>query len=338
MNATVPPDQEILLRVNDLSTYFTKDDKVVKAVDRVSFTIKKGEIVGLVGESGSGKSATARSIGRLISPPGRIMGGEIFLGDTNLLELSEEEMNHVRGDRIGMLFQEPRVMLDPTSRIGSQVGEPLRIHRPITRDDAWSAAVGLLKDVEIPDPESRARSYAVDISGGMAQRVMIATAIAAEPELLIADEPTTALDVTVQAQILELLRKQCRERGMAMLLITHDLGVVAAVADRVLVMYAGQIFAEGTTEGVLRHPMHPYACALVACSMMSTESGKLVTIRQSDRAIGAGCRFYDRCDVHEAVGISDQCLHEMPRMVQNGPDRRTRCHAIEQGLFEGTFV
>ena len=224
MSQLSPTDSDVLLRINELSTYFAKDDRVVKAVDKVSFSIRKGEIVGLVGESGSGKSATAHSIARLIKPPGKIMGGEVFLGDTNLLELDEDEMNHVRGDRIGMLFQEPRVMLDPTSRIGHQVGEPLRIHRAASKDDAWDSAVGLIRDVEIPDPEQRARSYAVDISGGMAQRVMIATALSAEPELLIADEPTTALDVTVQAQILQLLVKQCRERGMALLLIWTTTG------------------------------------------------------------------------------------------------------------------
>lgn len=338
MSQITPPDNDVLLRVEELSTYFAKDDQVVKAVDKVSFSIRKGEIVGLVGESGSGKSVTARSIARLITPPGKIVGGQVFLGERNLLDLDEHKMNAVRGDRIGMLFQEPRVMLDPTSRVGNQVGEPLRIHRAISKKDAWSAAVGLLRDVEIPDPEQRARSYAIDISGGMAQRVMIATALAAEPELLIADEPTTALDVTVQAQILQLLQQQCRERGMAMLLITHDLGVVAAIADRVLVMYAGQLVAEGTTEGILRGPLHPYTCALVACASMATADGELVTIRPSSEGLGEGCRFYDRCDVHGRVGISDRCREEMPSLVESQLGRRTRCHAIELGLEEAVGV
>ena len=338
MSQITPPDNDVLLRVEELSTYFAKDDQVIKAVDKVSFSIRKGEIVGLVGESGSGKSATARSIARLIEPPGKIMGGEVFLRDTNLLELDEDEMNAVRGDRIGMLFQEPRVMLDPTSRIGNQVGEPLRIHRATKHEDAWSSAVGLLRDVEIPDPEQRARSYAIDISGGMAQRVMIATALAAEPELLVADEPTTALDVTVQAQILQLLQQQCRERGMAMLLITHDLGVVATIADRVLVMYSGQLVAEGTTEEILREPLHPYTRALVACASMATADGKLVTIRPSSDDLGEGCRFYDRCDVHGQMGIGDQCRDEMPLLVESRMGRRTRCHAIEQGLVESVGV
>ena len=338
MSRTSPADQDVLLRVDELSTWFAKDDQVIKAADKVSFSIKKGEIVGLVGESGSGKTVTARSIARLISPPGKIVGGQVFLGETSLLDLDEDEMNAVRGDQIGMLFQEPRVMLDPTCRVGNQVGEPLRIHRSTSKRDAWSTAVGLLRDVEIPDPEERARSYAIDISGGMAQRVMIATALAAEPDLLIADEPTTALDVTVQAQILQLLQQECRERGMAMLLITHDLGVVAAIADRVLVMYSGQLVAEGTTEEILRGPLHPYTCALVACASLATADGELVTIRPSSEDLGEGCRFFDRCDVHDRVGISDRCRDEMPSLVESQAGRRTRCHAIELGHGEAAGV
>jgi len=230
-----------LLEVKGLKTYFYTEDGVVRAVDGVSFEVYPGEVLGLVGESGCGKSVTSLSIMRLISKPGRIDEGQILLDGDNLLELPEDEMIKVRGNRISMIFQQPQTALNPVFKVGDQLAEVLDVHQDLGKDAGWKRAVALLKMVGVPDPERRAEAYPHELSGGMAQRVMIAMALACVPELLIADEPTTALDVTIQAQILDLMRDLRREMGTSVILITHDLGVVAEMAERVAVMYAGEI-------------------------------------------------------------------------------------------------
>ncbi|HEY9528770.1 MAG TPA: ABC transporter ATP-binding protein, partial [Anaerolineales bacterium] len=230
-----------LLEVKGLKTYFYTEDGVVRAVDGVSFEVYPGEVLGLVGESGCGKSVTSLSIMRLISKPGRIDEGEILLDGENLLKLPENEMIKVRGNRISMIFQQPQTALNPVFKVGDQLAEVLDVHQDLGKEAGWKRAIALLKMVGVPDPERRAEAYPHELSGGMAQRVMIAMALACVPELLIADEPTTALDVTIQAQILDLMRDLRREMGTSVILITHDLGVVAEMAERVAVMYAGEI-------------------------------------------------------------------------------------------------
>ncbi len=230
-----------LLEVKGLKTYFYTEDGVVRAVDGVNFEVYPGEVLGIVGESGCGKSVTALSIMRLISKPGRVDEGEILLDSENLLDLPEEEMIKVRGNRISMIFQQPQTALNPVFKVGDQLAEVLNVHQDLGKDAGWKRAVALLKMVGVPDPERRAEAYPHELSGGMAQRVMIAMALACVPELLIADEPTTALDVTIQAQILDLMRDMRKEMGTSVILITHDLGVVAEMAERVAVMYAGEI-------------------------------------------------------------------------------------------------
>jgi len=320
-----------LLDVRGLMTYFRTDAGVVKAVDGVDLSIRRGEVVSIVGESGSGKSATALSLVRLIRPPGEIVAGEINLDGEDLLRLSEKEMAHIRGNRIAMLFQAPESMLDPTSRIGAHIVEPLRLFTGLSKAAAWDRAVELLAAVEIPDPERRAHSYVGEMSGGMAQRVMIATALAGEPELLIADEPTTALDVTVQAQILQLMKKLCDENDMALLLISHDLGVVAAISDRVAVMYAGQIVEEATAVAVYGDAQHPYTRSLMrASSLAEQEDGRLFTIPRAK--LGAqlvGCRFQDRCQEHARLDITDTCSSVPPSLVTSGDGHKSRCWALD---------
>ena len=235
------PSSQPLLAVKDLKTYFYTEDGVVRAVDGVNFEVFPGEVLGLVGESGCGKSVTSLSIMGLVSKPGRVDGGEILLDGNNLLKLPEDEMVKIRGNRVSMIFQQPQSALNPVFKVGDQLSEVLNVHQDMGKEAGWNRAVALLKMVGVPDPERRAHAYPHELSGGMAQRVMIAMALACVPELLIADEPTTALDVTIQAQILDLMRDLRREMGTAVILITHDLGVVAEMADRVAVMYAGEI-------------------------------------------------------------------------------------------------
>jgi peptide/nickel transport system ATP-binding protein len=253
-----------LLRVDNLRTVFDARPSPVVAVDDVSFEIRKGETLGLVGESGSGKSVTAFSIIRLVQEPGRVTGGRILFQGKNLLTLSEEEMRQVRGAGIGFVFQEPMAALNPVMRIGAHIGEALMVHGMASRSEARSRAIELLRAVKIVDPDRRVDDYPHQLSGGMRQRVMMAIALACKPPLVIADEPTTALDVTVQAQILELLRDMKREFDLSLLLITHDFGVIAEMADRVAVMYAGKIVEEGPVRDILRNAQHPYTKSLLA--------------------------------------------------------------------------
>ena len=292
-----------LLEVKDLQTHFPTRAGLVRAVDGVSFYVDGGELLGLVGESGCGKSITALSIMRLIAPPGKIVGGEIVFDGKNLLTLSESAMRAIRGDDIAMIFQDPMTSLNPVFTVGEQIAEALRLHRKLSRKDARVAAIEAMREVSIPDPARRVDDYPHQLSGGMRQRVMIAMALACDPKLLIADEPTTALDVTIQAQILELLDELRKTRELAVLLITHDLGVVAEVADRVAVMYTGKIVEESPVEELFARPRHPYTEGLLRSVPKLTaehvaRKERLETIEgvvPSPTNLPPGCHFAPRC-------------------------------------------
>jgi oligopeptide transport system ATP-binding protein len=292
---------EYLLEVQDLKTYFKTKAGYVRAVDGVSFAVKPGEKVALVGESGCGKSVTALSIMRLVAqPPGEYVGGSIIFEDQDLLELPESAMRRIRGGKIGMIFQDPMTCLNPTMPIGKQIAEGLQIHLKLSKDEALKRATKLLEEVGIPDVANRINAYPHQFSGGMRQRVMIAIALACNPKLLIADEPTTALDVTVQAQILELISGICSEFGTALILITHDLGVVAGMTDRVIVMYAGRVVEEAPTEELFANPRHPYTLGLLNSVPRLDEAGhsELRTIEGAPPDLlrpPTGCRFMPRC-------------------------------------------
>lgn len=294
-----PSQGSNILEVRGLKTYFYTEDGVVKAVDGVDFTVKSGEVLGLVGESGCGKSVTSLSILRLVSLPGKIIGGEILFDGRDLLKLSEAEMVEMRGNRLSMIFQQPQSSLNPVFMVADQVAEVLQIHKNLDKKDAWNQAVELLRLVGIPDPERKARAYPYEMSGGQAQRVMIAMALALNPQLLIADEPTTALDVTVQAQILDLLRDLCLRMGTSVILITHDLGVIAEMADRVAVMYAGQIVEESDVESLFDKPLHPYTQGLIASIPALGKVQEYLDVIPGSVPnlvnLPEGCRFAPRC-------------------------------------------
>ena len=314
-----------LLRVNNLVTSFRSELGQDRAVDDVSFTIKKGQTVGLVGESGCGKSVTSLSIMRLIqTPPGRIESGEIMFGGSNLLGLSEPEMRKIRGNRISMIFQEPMTSLNPVFTVGHQIGEVFSIHQKSSRKEAIEKSIEMLRLVNIPAPEQRVGEYPHQLSGGMRQRVMIAMALACRPELLIADEPTTALDVTIQAQILDLMASLQSELNMAILLITHDLGVVAQVCKEVIVMYAGRIAEKATVDQLFRSPRHPYTVGLLnSIPRLGRKTTRLPTIEGSVPGIGkwpSGCRFQDRCPF-----VMEQCRIAEPPLRNFGPDHQAAC-------------
>jgi peptide/nickel transport system ATP-binding protein len=317
-----------LIEVHGLRTEFVTEDGILPAVDQITFSMKPGEILGLVGESGCGKSVTALSLLRLISPPGKIVSGEILFEGQDLLKLPEKAMQKVRGNKISMIFQEPMTSLNPVMSIGDQVGETLVIHRGYKKSDARFAAIDLLKAVKIPDPEKRVEEYPHQLSGGMRQRVMIAMAIACRPSLLIADEPTTSLDVTIQAQILELLQSLRQEFGVSILLITHALGVVAEVADRVIVMYAGKIVEETSVENLFKDAKHPYTIGLLNSVPRIIYEGekakRLITIDGSVPNLlhlPAGCTFYDRCGAR-----MDICKSVFPKEIFLKPDHRVACY------------
>ncbi len=292
-----------LLEVRNLQTHFPTRAGLVRAVDGVSFYLDRGELLGLVGESGCGKSMTALSIMRLISPPGKIVCGEIIFDGNDLLKLPEADMRQIRGDDIAMIFQDPMTSLNPVFKVGEQIAEALRLHRKMSRREARLAAIDAMREVSIPDPERRVDDYPHQLSGGMRQRVMIAMALACNPKLLIADEPTTALDVTIQAQILELLDELRKNRELAVLLITHDLGVVAEVADRVAVMYTGRIVEESPVEELFARPKHPYTEGLLRSvpkltSEYVSKAVQLETIEgvvPSPTDLPPGCHFAPRC-------------------------------------------
>ena len=315
-----------LLEVRNLKTYFHSDGSVVKAVDGVSFDVRAGETVAVVGESGSGKTVTALSVLRLIpDPPGEIISGEIRFGGRDLLSLSEAETREIRGNRIAMIFQEPMTSLNPSLTVGRQVGEPIEVHKKVSRKDVWDQCISLLRKVRIPDPEQRAKAYPYQFSGGMRQRAMIAMGLACEPELIIADEPTTALDVTVQAQVLHLLKELTRETGAALVIITHDLGVVARYADRVNVMYAGRIVESGPAREIYNNPKHPYTVGLM--NSVPRLDGDVKSALQPieghppDLAdLPTGCAFQPRCQ-----HFVQQCLTECPILSKVSREHLAAC-------------
>ncbi len=314
-----------LLQVKDLVTSFKTDRGIIRAVDGISFDIRKGQTVGLVGESGCGKSVTSLSILRLIqSPPGFVERGSINFDGKNILALDDAGMRSIRGNRISMIFQEPMTSLNPVFTIGDQIGEVFRIHQGMNKKQARAKAIDMLRLVKIPAPESRVDEYPHQLSGGMRQRVMIAMALACNPELLIADEPTTALDVTIQAQILDLMADLQKTLNMAILLITHDLGVVAEVCDYVMVMYAGKIAEQAPVKDLFKDPKHPYTKGLLnSIPKLGHKTEYLPTIEgqvPSLSKLPKGCRFQDRCPF-----VMDKCRVDEPVLVEVGPERKVAC-------------
>jgi oligopeptide/dipeptide ABC transporter ATP-binding protein len=328
---------ETVLDVRNLKTYFLTDDGEGKAVDDVSFSIARGEVLGLVGESGCGKSVTSLSIMRLVpDPPGKILGGQILFNGRNLLELSEDEMRQVRGQDISMVFQEPMTSLNPVFTVGDQIQEGYVLHTGASTKDARARAIELMKLVNIPAPESRVDDYPHQFSGGMRQRIMIAMALACNPKVVICDEPTTALDVTIQAQILELLNKLRTELGTAILLITHDLAVIAETAHRVVVMYAGKVVEEAAVRELFRRPLHPYTQGLMgSIPRVDQKRDRLQSIEgvvPSPFGLPDGCRFYNRCNQR-----MDLCKSQMPQLVDKGEGgvrHQVACHIYTMSADE----
>jgi peptide/nickel transport system ATP-binding protein len=318
---------DVLLDVEGLKTFFYTEDGVVKAVDGVDFRIKRGETLGIVGESGCGKSVTSLSIMRLIAAPGKIVSGKIGFDGANLLDLTEKEMTKIRGNRISMIFQQPTTCLNPVFKIGDQVSEVLNIHQSLGKEAGWKRSIELLRMVGIPEPQKRVNSYPHEISGGQAQRVMIAMALACAPELLIADEPTTALDVTIQAQILDLMRDLRNKTGTSIMLITHDMGVIAEMAERVIVMYAGQIVEEADVKTLFANPLHPYTKGLLgSIPVLGKVRERLDVIPGSVPNLlnpPPGCRFEPRCQACEGAK-RERCRAEMPPLREIEPDHWVR--------------
>ena len=317
-----------LLEVRGLRTHFFTADGVVKAVDGVDLTVHRGEVVGLVGESGSGKSVTAMSVLQLVGAPGRIVGGSVLLDGEDLAAKSKKELRAIRGDRVSMVFQQPLSSLNPAYTTGFQIAEVYEVHDHIRRKAGRERAAEMLARVGIPDARRRARSYPHQLSGGQAQRVMIAMALAAGPELLIADEPTTALDVTIQAQILDLIRDLRAETGMAVVLITHDLGIVAELTERVAVMYAGQIVEEAPTDDLFASPLHPYTIGLIgSVPVIGQRKEELAVIPgRVPNLVGlpVGCRFAPRCTARVEAGLT-RCTEALPALVEVRPGHKVRC-------------
>ncbi|HLL77550.1 MAG TPA: ABC transporter ATP-binding protein [Pyrinomonadaceae bacterium] len=301
-----------LLEVKDLQTHFRTRAGVVRAVDGVSFTLDRGELLGLVGESGCGKSVTALSVMRLVAPPGKIVAGEIKFDGEDLMRASESRLREIRGDDIAMIFQDPMTSLNPVYTVGEQIAEALRLHRKMNRRQAKEAAVDAMKEVAIPDPGRRADDYPHQLSGGMRQRVMIAMALACDPKLLIADEPTTALDVTIQAQILELLNELRTTRELAVLLITHDLGVVAEVADRVAVMYTGRIVEESPVRELFARPKHPYTEGL----LRSVPKLSAADVQKAERLQSIEGTVPKLTQLPPGCHFAPRCPHRMPRCTE----------------------
>ncbi len=322
-----------LLQVRGLKTYFFAGSRAARAVDGVSFDLAEGESLALVGESGSGKTATALSILRLIpDPPGRIVGGEILFRGEDLLLLSAARMRSIRGREIAMVFQDPMSALNPVQTVGRQIAEAVRAHSHVSAKAARERAVALLAEVGVQDPEVRSTAYPHQLSGGLRQRVLISMALACRPRILIADEPTTALDATVQMQVIELLRRLMREHGMSLLLITHDMGVVAELADQVAVMYAGRIVERGPVGEVFDRPLHPYTVGLFASlPRLHTPKQALATIPGEVPdlySLGQGCRFASRCPIEDAA-----CRSQDPPLAVVAPDRHSACLRVESGAL-----
>ncbi len=320
-------DNHFLLKIRNLHTYFFTDEGVAKAVDGVDLELEEGGTLGVVGESGCGKSVTALSVMRLIpDPPGKITQGEILFGGTNLLDLSEAEMRKIRGRSISMIFQEPMTSLNPVFQIGDQISEVLRLHEGMSRKDAWNRSIEMLRMVGIPAPERRVFEYPHQLSGGMRQRAMIAMALACSPKLMIADEPTTALDVTIQAQILELMNRLQKEKGMSVILITHNLGVIAETAQNVAVMYAGRIVEYTGVRPIFASPKHPYTQGLLeSIPRIDQNQGRkkrleaIAGLVPSLLDLPKGCKFSNRCK-----SVFDRCGEEPP-LIEVSPGHLTRC-------------
>ncbi len=320
-------ENHFLLTIRNLHTYFFTDEGVAKAVDGVDLELKEGGTLGVVGESGCGKSVTALSVMRLIpDPPGKITQGEIFFGGTNLLALSEAEMRKIRGRSISMIFQEPMTSLNPVFQIGDQISEVLRLHEGMSRKEAWDRSVEMLKLVGIPSPERRVQEYPHQLSGGMRQRAMIAMALACSPKLMIADEPTTALDVTIQAQILELMNRLQKDKGMSVILITHNLGVIAETAQKVAVMYAGRIVEYAEVKPIFGQPMHPYTQGLLkSIPRLDEEHARKARLEAIPGLVPSllelppGCKFSNRCKY-----VFDKCGEE-PQLIEAEPGHGVRC-------------
>lgn len=326
---------EKLVDVRNLRTHFYTEDGVVPAVDGVNLYIKRGETLGVVGESGCGKSVTSLSIMRLIpNPPGKIVEGEIIFEGQDLVKLPESEMRKIRGNDISMIFQEPMTSLNPVYTIGDQISEAIQLHQGLNYKEATDKAVEMLRLVGIPLPERRVKEYPHQLSGGMRQRVMIAMALSCNPKLLVADEPTTALDVTIQAQILELMKKLKKELGMAIMLITHDLGVVAEMAERVVVMYGGKVVEEGDVVSIFKSPLHPYTEGLLkSIPRMDEDTDKLHVIEgvvPNPLHLPAGCRFNPRCPY-----VIDKCKESQPPLEQIAPGRFVACYLAADRLAKG---
>ncbi len=319
---------ETILEIRHLKTYFYTRSGVVKAVDDVNFDLRKGECLCIVGESGCGKSATAMSILRLVdSPPGRIVGGQIYFHNEDLLSYPENKLRHLRGNKIAMIFQDPQTALNPVFTIGDQVQEQIKLHLKLNRKSTLERAVCLMEQVGIPEARERMKDYPHQFSGGMKQRVMIAAALSCDPEILIADEPTTALDTTIKVQILEIFRDLREKRNMSIIFITHDLGTVAEIADRIVVMYGGRIIERGTAFDIFDHPSHPYTLGLINCLPdISARRGRLTPIPGTISSLIdslPGCIFYPRCECRKTV-----CEKTRPAEINISGEHFVSCHAF----------
>ncbi len=325
---------DVLLAVDDLQTYFDVEAGTLRAVDGLSLEVRRGDVLGLVGESGCGKSVASLSIVRLVDPPGRIAGGRIHFDGADVLAMSETELSELRGSRIAMIFQQPVASLDPVQRVGRQIGEALAAHTSLDRRARERRAVELLRQVGIADPEARARAYPHELSGGMAQRVMIAIALACSPDLIIADEPTTALDVTIQAQIMDVLRDLCATGDTAVVLITHDLGLVAEIATRVAVMYAGHVVEECPIRELYARPLHPYTRGLLASMpVLGANRETLAVIPGTVPTpvdLPPGCRFAPRCEARVEHGLAI-CEESAPDLLEVAPGHAVRCWLYQDG-------
>lgn len=315
-----------LLEVKNLKTYFYSDRGVVKAADDVSFYVKEGETLGIVGESGCGKSITSMSIARLVeTPPGKYVGGEIMFNGEDMLKVSEERIREIRGNDISFIFQEPMTSLNPIFKIGYQISETMILHRGMSKKEAYKESIRMLNLVKIPNPERVVDDYPFSLSGGMKQRAMIAMALACEPKLLIADEPTTALDVTIQAQVLDLMNELKKDINASIIFITHDLGVIAEMSDRVMVMYAGKVVEVSTTENIFKNPKHPYTIGLISSKPdMATTSSRLHVIPGNVPDLNnlpAGCPFYPRCS-----HAMDECKVSFPKEVMLEQEHLIACY------------
>lgn len=324
-----------VLTVENLKMHFFTRGGVVRAVDDVSFSVNEGEMVGIVGESGSGKTMTARSILRLIPHPGRVVGGRILFGDRDVLEMSGDELREYRGRDVAMIFQDPMASLNPVIPVGRQIAEAMEVHSRYTKQEARRRVIPLLKETQIPDAAQRVGDYPHQFSGGMRQRVMIAMGISNEPSLLIADEPTTALDVTIQAQIIELLRRLNSDKGTSIILITHNMAVVASLCTRVIVMYAGRVVESGPVDTLFYDPQHPYTWLLLrSIPRVDHRGGHLVAIEGTPPDLAElpdGCKFYPRCPFR-----IDRCKHEEPPLADVGDGRLARCWVLMRNVDQDT--